>query len=163
MDLENQVNRQELICDRDHKITAQDDNTVTGVLVVRSCHATRFARKPSRFANVGNKFRTLLNGRLNQKGIRGDFPLHIVKVAGDKKQTEFHYTLPCQKAQQQTVIDQLKGTCQDKDLVDTITNENQPDDDDSSSESDEQSGEPEEQRSTRSMGQKGMYYRVACI
>jgi hypothetical protein len=58
-----------------------------------------------------------------------------VETAGDKTQTEFHYQLPCQKAQQQTAIEQLKDVCKDKELTDTCTHENQPDDDDSSSSS----------------------------
>lgn len=124
-------------CDRDHTVKVQDDKTITGVIVARSCHATRFVRKPRRFANVGNKLGALLNGRLMQKGIRGGLPMRIVQVAGNKQHTEFHYTVACEKSQQQIVIDQLKATCKDKDLVDVITNENQPDEDDSSSESSE--------------------------
>jgi len=125
-------------------VKAQDDKTITGVIVAKSCHATRFVRKPSRFANVGNKFGALLNGRLMQKGIRGGLPMKIVQVAGDKQHTEFHYTVSCEKSQQQVVIDQLKATCKDKDLVDVITNENQPDENDSSSESNEDNDSKEQ-------------------
>ncbi len=63
--------------------------------------------------------------------------MKIVKTAGNKTDTEFHYELPCQKAHQQSVIDSLKDSCKDKDFIDTCTHENQPDEDDSSSESDE--------------------------
>ncbi len=126
-------------CDKDHKVTAQDDKNINGVLVVKSCHAKRFIRKPSRCSNVGNKFGSLLNTRLNKLGIKDLFNVKIVKTVGDKKRTEFHYTLSCDKSRQKTVIDSLKDACKDNTLRDTVTNENQPDDDDSSSESSEES------------------------
>ncbi|CAF4784652.1 unnamed protein product [Rotaria sp. Silwood1] len=128
-------------CDKDHMITVQDDKNINGVLVVKSCHATRFVRKPSRFTNVGTKFRSLVNDRLGKNDIRGGLPVNMVKVSGDQTQTEFHYTIPCDKSQHQIVINQLKDTCKDKDLIDTITAENQPDEDDSSSESDDETVE----------------------
>ncbi|CAF4686616.1 unnamed protein product, partial [Rotaria sp. Silwood2] len=121
-------------CDKDHKITAQDDKNINGVLIVRSCHASRFARKRSRCTNVGNKLGSLVKSRLDKVGIKGQFPVNIVKTAGDKTQTEFHYSIPCDKSQQQSVIQSLKDSCKEKDFVDTITAENQPDEDDSSSE-----------------------------
>ena len=64
--------------------------------------------------------------------------MKIVKTVGDKKQTTFHYTLSCDKSHQKPVMDSLKDACKDKNLADTVTNENQPDDDDSSSESSEE-------------------------
>ncbi len=115
----------------------QDDNNLSGVLVVKSCDATRFARKPSRCSNVGNKLGSLLTTRLNKLGVKDANNLQIVKTTGDNTQTQFYYQVPCQKANQDTVIAQLKDACKDKDLTDTCTKENQPDDDDSSSESDE--------------------------
>ncbi|UJR38625.1 hypothetical protein I4U23_031291, partial [Adineta vaga] len=130
-------------CDKDHKVQAQDDNTVTGVIRVGGCHATRFARKPSRCGNVGGTLTNLLHGRLNKLGVKFTDKVQIVKTAGDKKATEFHYKLPCGKAQQKQVIDSLKDTCKDKDLHDTVTNENQPDEDDSSS-----SSESDEKKTT---------------
>ncbi len=125
-------------CDKDHKVTVQDDKTLSGVLVVKSCHAARFNRKPSRCTNVGNQFGSLLNTRLNKVGIKDQFNVKIVKTLGDKKQTEFHYTLSCDKSRHKTVIDSLKDACKDKNLTDTVTKENQPDEDDSSSESSEE-------------------------
>jgi len=125
-------------CDKDHQVVAQDDKNINGVLVVKSCHATRFNRKPSRCSNVGNKFGSLLNTRLSKQGIKDLFNVKIVKTVGDKKQTEFHYTVPCDKSRQKTVMDSLKDACKDKSLTDTVTNENEPDDDDSSSESSEE-------------------------
>ena len=126
-------------CDNNHKVTAADDKTISGVLVVKGCHATRFNRKPSRCGSVGNKFGSLLNAHVKKAGLNKLFNLNIVKTVGDKKQTTFHYTLPCEKAHQKQVIDSLKDTCKEKDLADTCTHENQPDDDDSSSESSEES------------------------
>ncbi|CAF4094129.1 unnamed protein product, partial [Rotaria sp. Silwood1] len=128
-------------CDKDHTVTAKDDKNLQGVLVVKSCHATRFARKQSRCTNVSNKLGTLLKNRLDKAGLKGQYPVKIVKTLGDKTQTEFHYTIPCDKSQHQIVINQLKDTCKDKDLIDTITAENQPDEDDSSSESDDETVE----------------------
>jgi len=124
-------------CDNDHKVTAQDNKTLSGVLVVKSCHASRFARKPSRCTNVGDKLGSLLNGNLAKLGIKDKFNVKIVKTTGTSSQTEFHYECPCEKARQQQVISSLKDACKQKDFVDTCTKENQPDDDDSSSESDE--------------------------
>ncbi|CAF5085220.1 unnamed protein product, partial [Rotaria sp. Silwood1] len=126
-------------CDKDHKVIAQDDKNIQGVLVVKSCHASRFARKPSRCNHVGNKLGALLKSRLDKAGIKGQYPVNIVKTAGDKTQTEFHYTIPCDKSLHQTVIQSLKDSCKEKDFIDTVTEENQPDEDDSSSESDEES------------------------
>jgi hypothetical protein len=125
-------------CDKDHKVIVQDDKNINGVLVVKQCHATRFNRKHSRCTNVGNKFGSLLNTRLDKLGIKDKFDVKIVKTVGDKKQTEFHYTVSCDKSHHKTVIDSLKDACKDKTLKDTVTNENQPDDDDSSSESSEE-------------------------
>ncbi|CAF4768910.1 unnamed protein product, partial [Rotaria sp. Silwood2] len=85
-------------CDKDHKITVQDDKNINGVLIVRSCHASRFARKRSRCTNVGNKWGSLVKSRLDKVGIKGQFPVNIVKTAGDKTQTEFHYSIPCDKS-----------------------------------------------------------------
>ena len=124
-------------CDKDHKVTVKDDKTLTGTITVKNCHGTRFARKPSRCTNVGTKFSTLINTRVAKLGIKDVFNLNIVKSTGDKTQTTFQYTLPCQKAKQTQVITSLKDACKDKELVDTCTRENQPDADDSSSESDE--------------------------
>ncbi|CAF3326083.1 unnamed protein product, partial [Rotaria sp. Silwood2] len=90
---------------------------------------------------VGNKLGSLVKSRLDKVGIKGQFPVNIVKTAGDKTQTEFHYTIPCDKSQQQSVIQSLKDSCKEKDFVDTITAENQPDEDDSSSESEGESAE----------------------
>ncbi len=106
---------------------------------MKSCHAARFNRKPSRCTNVGNQFGSLLNNRLDKVGIKDQFNVKIVRTIGDKTQTEFHYTLSCDKSRQKTVIDSLKDACKDKTLKDTVTKENQPDEDDSSSESDEKS------------------------
>ncbi|CAF4982929.1 unnamed protein product, partial [Rotaria sp. Silwood1] len=125
-------------CDKDHKVIAQDDKNIQGVLVVKSCHASRFARKPSRCNHVGDKLGALLKSRLDKAGLRGQYPVNIVKTVGDKSQTEFHYTIPCDKSQHQTVIQSLKDSCKEKDFIDTVTAENQPDEDDSSSESDEE-------------------------
>jgi hypothetical protein len=87
---------------------------------------------------VGDKLSALLNVRLNKLGIKDAHTVNISNTLGNKQQTEFHYTCPCEKAKQQAVIDSLKDVCKDKDLTDTLTNENQPDDDDSSSESSEE-------------------------
>ncbi len=108
------------------------------MLVVKQCHATRFIRKPSRCTNVGDKVGALLNTRLNKLGITDQFNVKIVKTVGDKKQTQFHYTVSCDKSKQKTVIDSLKEACKDNTLKDTVTNENQPEDGDSSSESSEE-------------------------
>ncbi|CAF4378678.1 unnamed protein product, partial [Adineta steineri] len=101
-------------------------------------HATRFARKPTRCGNVGNTLSSLVNGRLKKVGVNVAHNVQIVKTAGDKKQTEFHYTIPCQKEHQKALLDSLKDSCKDKELTDTCTHANQPEDDDSSSESSEE-------------------------
>ena len=62
-------------CDKDHKVTSQDDKNVSGVLVVKSCHATRFDRKPSRCTNVGDKLGSLLNDRMHKLGIKDKYQL----------------------------------------------------------------------------------------
>ncbi|CAF4362392.1 unnamed protein product, partial [Adineta steineri] len=125
-------------CDKDHQVTVKDDKTVTGVLRVKGCHATRFARKPTRCGNVGSTLSSLVNGRLKKVGVNVAHNVQIVKTAGDKKQTEFHYTIPCQKEHQKALLDSLKDSCKDKELTDTCTHANQPEDDDSSSESSEE-------------------------
>ncbi|CAF5121735.1 unnamed protein product, partial [Rotaria sp. Silwood1] len=98
-------------CEKDHTVTAKDDKNLQGVLVVKSCHASRFARKPNRCTNVGNKLGALLKNRLDKAGIKGQYPVNIVKTLGDKTQTEFHYTIPCDKSQHQSVIQSLKDSC----------------------------------------------------
>jgi len=142
-------------CDNDHKVTAKDDKTLSGVLVVKSCHASRFARKPSRCNNVGDKLGSLLNDNLAKLGIKDKFNVKIVKTAGTNSQTEFHYECPCEKARQQQVINSLKDACKQKDFTDTCTKENQPDDDDSSSESDETTAKSAVPHSSAEAGQTG--------
>ena len=124
-------------CDKDHQVVSQDDKTLKGTLRVHSCHASRFGRKPSRLSNVGGKFSSLVNDRCKTRGVNDKYQLQFVQTQGGIGYTDFTYTLPCEKARHQIVIDSLKDACKDKDLVDTITEQNQPDDDDSSSESDE--------------------------
>ncbi|CAF3326927.1 unnamed protein product [Rotaria socialis] len=128
-------------CDKHHSVRAQDDNNLRGVLVVKSCHAARFVRKPSRVTNVANKFQSLLADHLSSRGVKGHFPLQISKVLGNTTHTEFHYTVPCVKSHHQTVIASLKTACKEAAFIGTITQENQPQDDDSSSSSEERSGE----------------------
>ena len=118
-------------------MVSQDDKTLKGTLRVHSCHASRFGRKPSRLSNVGGKFSSLVNDRCKTRGVNDKYQLQFVQTQGGIGYTDFTYTLPCEKARHQIVIDSLKDACKDKDLVDTITEQNQPDDDDSSSESDE--------------------------
>ena len=109
-------------CDKDHTVTVKDDNTISGVIKVGSCHATRFQRKPTRCGGVGNTFGSLVTNGLNKNGIKGAFNVNIVKTVGDAKQTEFHYECPCAKANQQAAIAQLKEACKSKDLVNSCTN-----------------------------------------
>ncbi|CAF4458386.1 unnamed protein product [Rotaria socialis] len=120
-------------CDKHHSVRAQDDNNLRGVLVVKSCHAARFVRKPSRVTNVANKFQSLLADHLNSRGVKGRFPWQISKVLGNSTHTEFHYTVPCAKSHHETVIASLKTACKEAAFIGTITQENQPHDDDSSS------------------------------
>ena len=148
-------------CDKDHTVTVKDDNTISGVIKVGSCHATRFQRKPTRCGGVGNTFGSLVTNGLNKNGIKGAFNVNIVKTVGDAKQTEFHYECPCAKANQQAAIAQLKEACKSKDLVNSCTSENEPTDSDScSSESDEhttkagQTGKPTE-KPTQKPTEKG--------
>ncbi|CAF1650291.1 unnamed protein product, partial [Adineta ricciae] len=122
-------------CDKDHQIKVENDGSLTGTIRVGGCHASRFARRPSRCTNIGTKLTSLLHGHCNKLGLNFNEKVQIVKSAGDKKATEFTYKLPCNKAHHDTVIKSLKETCKEKDLTDTATNENQPDEDDSSSSS----------------------------
>src|ERR1700722_871561 len=101
----------EIDCDNDHHGTAKDDKTVTGTLVVKSCHSSRFARKPSRCSNVGDKFSSLLNDKLAKVGITDKHNVKIEQTTGDNTQTVFHYPCPCEKAHQQAVINSLKDAC----------------------------------------------------
>ena len=123
-------------CDKDHTVSVQDDYTLSGVLIVKSCHASRFQRKPSRCMNVGSTFGSLITNGAYKIGIRTTFKVNIVKTLGNKEQTEFHYQCPCEKAYQPAIIQQLKEACKNKNLTSIVTSENQPDDSDSSSESD---------------------------
>ena len=104
---------------------------------MHSCHASRFGRNPTRVSNVRAKFSSLVHNHVKTRGVNDKYDLQIVQTQGGNGYTEFTYTMPCDKARHQVVIDSLKDACRDKDLADTITKENQPDDDDSSSESDE--------------------------
>ncbi|CAF4148010.1 unnamed protein product, partial [Adineta steineri] len=72
-------------CDKDHQVTVKDDKTVTGVLRVKGCHATRFARKPTRCGNVGNTLSSLVNGRLKKLGVNVAHNVQIVKTAEKRR------------------------------------------------------------------------------
>jgi len=122
-------------CNNDYTVKVEDDNTITGVFVAKSCHATRFQRKPSRCSNVGSKLTSLVGNRFTKLGYKDSVNIQITQTSGTKQQTEFRFKFPCQKSHQQSAIEQLKDVCNDKDFIDTITNENQPDEDDSSSSS----------------------------
>ncbi|CAF1162986.1 unnamed protein product [Rotaria sordida] len=125
-------------CDNDLKITSQDDAGITGTLVAHSCHGTRFSRKSARVDNVATKLNSVLKDKCSKAGVKDNLNLKIPKVSGDKAKAEFTFHLPCEKSKQKTVLDQLKASCKDKQFIDTVTAENQPDDDDSSSGSDEE-------------------------
>ena len=127
-------------CEKDHKVSVKDDNTISGVITFRSCHASRIQRKPSRGKNVGDRMGSLLADRVKGFGLKDRLNLNIIKTSGDKQATDFYYQIPCRKEDQQTVIEQMKDVCKDKNLTDTVTHENEPDEDDSSSESDEDAG-----------------------
>ncbi|CAF1537772.1 unnamed protein product, partial [Rotaria sordida] len=125
-------------CDNDLKVTSQDDAGITGTFVAHSCHGTRFNRKSARVDNVATKLNTLLKDKCSKAGVKDNLNLKIPKVSGDKAKAEFTFQLPCEKSKQKTVLDQLKASCKDKQFIDTVTDQNQPDDDDSSSGSTEE-------------------------
>ncbi|CAF4157403.1 unnamed protein product, partial [Rotaria sordida] len=125
-------------CDKDLKVTSQDDTGITGTFVAHSCHGTRFNRKSARVDNVATKLNSLLKDKCSKAGVKDNLNLKIPKVSGDKAKAEFTFHLPCEKSKQKTVLDQLKASCKDKQFIDTVTNENQPEDDDSSSGSEEE-------------------------
>lgn len=125
-------------CDNYHKVFAQDDKSIKGVLTVKSCKASRFDRKPSRGLSIGKTFNALLAARAKKLGMKDPLEMKLVKSGGGPTYTEFTYTLSCDKSRQQAIIDSLKEACKDKALSDKINEEKQRDDDESSSESDEE-------------------------
>ncbi|CAF4364035.1 unnamed protein product, partial [Rotaria magnacalcarata] len=112
-------------CDKDHTVKALDDNTLSGVLLVKYCDATDFAAKACRAKNVAKRLQSLLGAHLNTQRVQGQFPCKINKVVGNTTQAEFHYTVPCAKSQQAAVIASLKNICKDPQLINTIIHENQ--------------------------------------
>ena len=141
-------------CDKDHKVSVKDDNTVTGVLRFNAARSSRFGRKANRCTNVGNKMGSLIATRFNKLGYKDSANINIVKTSGDNKQTEFYYEMPCQRARQQAVIEQLKDVCKDKGLSDTVTKENEPDEDESSSSESEEGTTRATQKATAAPTQK---------
>jgi hypothetical protein len=118
-------------------VSAQDDKTVTGVLVVKSCPSSAFIQEPSRCTTVGDKLSSLLNDRCSKAGVKDQHNVNIVKTTGNATHTMFQYTCPCEAADQQTVINSLKDACNDQDFHDCLNTEKQPDSDESKGESDE--------------------------
>ena len=127
----------QLDCDRDHKVSVQDDKNIRGVLSVHNCKFSRFGKRPERGSKVGTQYTSIINARLAKAGIKDQHTVNIVKTSGNDSVTEFEYTVPCAKANHQTVINTLKDACKDKSLTDTINQEKQREEGDSSSESHE--------------------------
>ena len=93
--------------------------------------------KPSRCSSFGSRFSSLLNQQLVNKGIANKYNVNVVNVTGNANQTEFRYTVSCEKSNHNTIIAELNNACSDKGLSDTLTQQKQPDLDESSSESEE--------------------------
>lgn len=120
-------------CDKDHRVSAKDDNMLSGVLVFRSCYALPFEYNSSRCKNVERKMTSLLTERLKRLGFKEIYDVNITSVDGYEQETYFGYQVLCPKTEQHTVIEQLKDVCRDKNLADIVTYENRVDGDDSSS------------------------------
>ena len=125
-------------CDKNHHVSPRDDNNLDGVLLVNSCKSSRFTSKPSRCSSVADKFTSLLNGNLAKLGIKDQHQITIQQTLGNDTCTEFHYTCPCAKAEQQSVMNSLQDSCKDKDFTDTVTQVKQCEEGESSSESSEE-------------------------
>ena len=143
----------QLDCDRDHKVNIQDDKNIRGVFSVRNSKFSRFQRRPERGSRVGMQYSSIVNARLARAGIKEQHTVNIVKTSGDATYTEFEYTVPCSKSNQQTVINTLKDACKDKALTDTLNQEQERGGDDSSSESHEHV-KPQTQKPTAATTQK---------
>ncbi|CAF4881192.1 unnamed protein product [Rotaria socialis] len=97
-------------CHRDHQITVDKDNNIRGVLRVKSCPFSPFIQKPS----------------MHKCDIKID------KVLGDKDQTVFHYSLPCEKSNHDTVIAELKNAVSHPSFHDSLIQAKRPDSKESS-------------------------------
>lgn len=114
-------------CDKDHQVSAKDDNTLSGVLIFRSCYAARFERNSSRYRNISSTMTSLLADRLQKLGFNDTYNVNIISTSDHEQETYFYYQVSCGEAEQLVVIEQLKSVCKDKNLTDTVTYENQAD------------------------------------
>ena len=111
-------------CDKNHQVSAKVDNMLSGVLIFRSCYALRFEYNSSRCKNVERKMTSLLTERLRRLGFKDIYDVNITSVDGYEQETYFGYQVLCSKTEQQTVIEQLKDFCRDKNLAGIVTYEN---------------------------------------
>lgn len=119
-------------CDKDHNVTAKDDNTLEGTLKIGTCRSKLFSLKASRQTAVSSVFSSCLQKRLAALKLDSR-DVVITKVSGDSQNTVLTYSCGAKKADQDKVKQALQDSCKDKDLTDTIDKEKTPDDSESSS------------------------------
>jgi len=109
----------EIDCQKGHKISSQGD-LIVGVLIVKKCASKQFAKGSSNLQAVAKQLTLLVNRQLAKKAVKVLQKVQFVKVIGDKTQTRFHYMINARKEFHDELKAALSIVCKEKELRETI-------------------------------------------
>ncbi len=103
-------------CDNDDNIRAQDDETLTGKIVVQDCPCEkRFANNATRLAAISATVATQLRSYFQQLyNTKINYQCNVKVFSGNKTHTVLSYTVKVPKSDHARVKTALKQTCKDE-------------------------------------------------
>ena len=105
-------------CDDDDNIRAQDEQTLTGRIIVQDCPCEkRFANNATRLAAVAATVAKQLQAYFQQlHGSSVNYPVKVTVETGNQTHTVFSYTVTVPKKEQSKAKEALKKTCKDDEV-----------------------------------------------
>jgi hypothetical protein len=105
-------------CDDDDNIRAEDDQTLTGKIIVQGCPCEkRFKNNATRLAVVSGTVATQLRAYFQKLyNTKIDYKCNVKVLDGNKTHTVFSYTVKVPKSDHSRVKTALKQTCKDDEV-----------------------------------------------
>jgi hypothetical protein len=109
-------------CDDDDNIRVQDDETLTGKIVVQDCPCEkRFANNVTRLAAVSATVAAQLRAYFQKTyNTKINYQCDVKVLAGNKTHTVFTYTVKVPKADHERAKTALRQTCKDDEVSQQI-------------------------------------------
>ena len=102
-------------CDNDDNIRAQDDQTLTGKIIVEDCPCEKRFSNASRLAVLSSAVATQLRAYFQQLyHTKVNYQVDVKVLTGDKTHTVFTYTVKVPQADHTKAKAALKETCKDE-------------------------------------------------